>query len=552
MSRRNSLRRVQAVEPLDFEEERSRGKKCFSKEDWSGAVAHYTNCARFKKKNDESATNDLVAAYSNRAEALLQMGEFNLALRDCTKGLELDPKNLKTLYRKGRALHALKEFSQAFFVLEEALEIHPEHSEVLTALQQCKASYAQARMGEYDVSEFLHGRQPPPRVDDVIGDVEIRKTKDGRGWGLYATKNVGAGELLLVSNAVAVARRHAEFAAADKMLACLHEDLVRAVIDAADKSHVFAQQLCALDDGSAQGRALTPDMGLFQPGRRRSVAVQEFDGARIRDIVARNALSREVMTVGSSEVLCGLWLLPSFINHSCIPSSGRLTVGNAMFLHAAKDINKGEEITMCYSDALLPLPLRQAKFEACGFKCICRRCSVEKSLYSVLKPLYSQFEALHDKAVGETNWARASGREFLTELPKCAEFGEVFLKLEQILAKQSRMKDEEKKWIRSSFVSAYLAGIQSEEFFPKTLEDPFPARVEIMQAIQSTVPGDVRTLVMAAHELKEMKGLAGASEQWAVEHSAILASQACIKVFGNHRDDVIQELISSYSNCHVF
>jgi hypothetical protein len=77
------------------------------------------------------------------------------------------------------------------------------------------------------------------------------------------------------------------------------------------------------------------------------------------------------------------------------------------------------------------------------------------------------------------------------DLPECAEFARISLEAEEIIRSSHVLKtEEEKRWIRASFVSAYL---------PSTmLNGCFPSGQKLMEAIQSTVPGDFRNLGMAA------------------------------------------------------
>ncbi|KAH9311047.1 hypothetical protein KI387_026082 [Taxus chinensis] len=562
--------REPVVAAVDLEEERSKGNECFRKQDWHGAVIHYTNCINAARLeiNDAAARNRILLAYSNRAETRLQLGEFERALEDCNEGLGIKPGHIKTLYRKGRALHGLTNYDQACEVLQNALELCPWRPEIEAALHLSKALSAQSRRGKYDISDFLLGRRPPAEVADFVGDLEIKMTKDSRGRGLFATKNINTGELFLVSNAVAVALpddravMSLQFDHRGNINTSSQENLVAAVIDAANKSQKLLPRLYALDDGSAQACASVPAMELFQTDTNCQETKVPVDVNRIRDIIVRNAFGGAVQTytdritaaaekLASNEGFSGLWLLPSFINHSCLPNTTRLDVGNAMFLHASKPIKKGEEISICYFDTLVPFPQREVICQAWGFKCNCKRCRLENFLKPSLRHLHAQFEALHDKALEETNAAKTAGEEFPADLPKSAEFAEVYEKLEQTLAKFRKMKEEEKNWVRASFVSAYWAGIQSNEFFPKTLEDPIPSGDEILQAVVSTVPGDVRTFVMAAKQVEGLKHWVG-SEGWAVQYSATQARDACIRVFGNHGEHVIQALISAHAQCAMF
>ncbi|GLJ25765.1 hypothetical protein SUGI_0493250 [Cryptomeria japonica] len=138
------------------------------------------------------------------------MGEFGQALLDSNRSLQIDLGHLKAL-----------------FYIE-------------AALRKSKGGCARSREGEYDISYFFLGMQPPGQVGDFIGDMEIQKTRDGRGRGLYATKNISTGELLLVSNAVAIddhGVRPFKFDDRHEIEAfSSQEDLVAAVMGAAKNS----------------------------------------------------------------------------------------------------------------------------------------------------------------------------------------------------------------------------------------------------------------------------------------------------------------------------
>ena len=72
-----------------------------------------------------------------------------------------------------------------------------------------------------------------------------------------------------------------------------------------------------------------------------------MDVKHIRDITDRHSFGG-ARFLQKDQMFCGLWLLPSIINHSCLPNSKRLEVGSAMFIHATKPIERGEEITISY------------------------------------------------------------------------------------------------------------------------------------------------------------------------------------------------------------
>lgn len=253
----------------------------------------------------------------------------------------------------------------------------------------------------------------------------------------------------------------------------------------------------------------------------------------------------------------GLWLLPSFINHSCLPNSSRLSVGSAMFIHASKPIERGEEITMSYFDTLFPLPQRQDRCKRWGFECKCRRCILEHSIRTSLEPIITTagFEQLHDQAEDELMAKRSSQQPSDLDLPACVEFGRLSLEAEKIIRRSQLLKtEEEKNWIRASFISAYMAGSHSEHFIPIMLNicclpSGHSLGQKVREVIQSTVPGDTRNLILAAGQFQEyQRWTKDENETFSTRHSSEQAREACISALGRHSEDVLKELILKYSS----
>ena len=74
----------------------------------------------------------------------------------------------------------------------------------------------------------------------------------------------------------------------------------------------------------------------------------------------------------------GLWIIPSYINHSCWPNSVRSFLGNLLIARAARDIPEGEEITINYIENESGVQERQKAFYSeWGFNCKCTLCEIE-------------------------------------------------------------------------------------------------------------------------------------------------------------------------------
>lgn len=555
---------------VDVDDLRKEGNRCFREQKWDAATENYTKCIdaallQLKKSsgNNNNINTCLLQAYSNRAETRLQMKEFELALKDTDQALGIDSSNLKALYRKGRALIGLRQYAAACKCLVKATEASPAHKEIQDALHQANTLYAQSLNDKYDISDYLLGRaSSPPTVADFVGSVEIKMTEDSRGRGLYATQEIGAGQFLLVSNAVAVACESASTAMFHvdnrcKLSSASQEDLVAAVVCAARKSQRLLRQLYSLFNSSTPSSLHVPAIDLFKTddrilaGSEVQNEILQVDVNRIRDIVRLNSFGESIGTLVSKSKIneaglglpernrTGLWLLPSLINHSCLPNSRWLLVGNAIFIHASKAIGSGEEITIPYFDVLVPLLRRQADCKNWGFKCKCKRCILEHSFRKFLEPIIAlKFEQLDDQAkellagLDHRESAEMSHREN-------AEFAMFVPEAEEIIRSSHVLKTEEEKlWIRASFWSAYVVSTMLNSF----------SWEKLIEAIQSTVPGNRENLGIAARRLKCFRrSMADENKAINARRASDQAREACVSVFGRQSEDVLNALILMHS-----
>jgi len=64
------------------------------------------------------------------------------------------------------------------------------------------------------------------------------------------------------------------------------------------------------------------------------------------------------------------------LNNNCQPNCVRRIINNQLEIIAVRKIEAGEELSICYSDILLPTSLRQEMFLTTKlFQCSCQRCS---------------------------------------------------------------------------------------------------------------------------------------------------------------------------------
>jgi len=118
------------------------GNKLFSASDFSGAVSKYEKALRYltyaSSYDDEKVKAAKIPCYSNSAACYLKLNQNAEALAVCDKALELDPKNVKVLFRKAQAQCNSKDYEDSIKTLREALTYDSDNKEIKVYLEKVK------------------------------------------------------------------------------------------------------------------------------------------------------------------------------------------------------------------------------------------------------------------------------------------------------------------------------------------------------------------------------------------------------------------------------
>lgn len=419
--------------------------------------------------------------------------------------------------------------------------------------------------------------EPHSHEQFVTGPVKIKRVGANRGRGLVLTADVSAGDLLLVSNPLAkISKVETEVAEDEHALetGCwtgshvLADQLVSVLSARAWRSSYDRELLSTL---CCQGGEdlLVPSMKLFQnephgvgkPGVEVTCELCPFDRnevARICGVVQCNAFGHTgVSRKNEKEITrswsCGIWMLPSFMNHSCKPNVGTVVVGDAMIVVAARGLKCGEELTVAYFDIFRPLKERRiSMLHSWNFVCTCRRCALEENMTEALMVLsraYSFREteaaitlrALHMRSPEDNTWCPYS----VVDLAQLAEH------IEQVLYQEPGLTRDEKNWIRASFLSAFLAdgerymidvgGLQE----PRHMKHVRKTHIEIaLEAAEAVTPGHPQTLQIAAVLHERALHLYG-KHSFLVKKTTRRALNICMRLFGAQRVEALQKIIEA-------
>ncbi|XP_027348276.1 uncharacterized protein LOC113859787 [Abrus precatorius] len=475
---------------------RSKATELFIREEWKDSIdaySHFITVCTQKPSHLQKLRKSLCIALCNRAEARSKLKDFHCALQDCDHALELDPTHSKTLLCKGKILLWLNKYSMAMECFRTAM-LDPQlggNSECLSGyLEKCKKLEFLSRTGSLDLSDWVANgfRGKIPELAEFIGAVQIKKSEIS-GRGLFATRNIDAGSLILVTKAIAVERSilGGKDLSEEAQLA-MWKNFIDKVSDFVGKCHQTRGLIGLLSSGEENEDELeVPNVDLFRPESLESVkSSEEVDMVKLLAILDVNSLTEDAV---SANVLrknndcygVGLWLLPSFINHSCCPNTRRLHVGDYLIVHASKDLKAGEEVTFAYLDPLSPLSKRKDMSVNWGIHCKCKRCKFEGEVFS-----------------------KQEIKEIEIGLERGMDVGGVVFKLEEQM-KRWKVRGKEKAYLRASFWSAYSEAYGSERVM-KRWGRRIPTLDAVVDSISDVVGGDHRLLKLLMEELKKNSG----------------------------------------------
>jgi tetratricopeptide (TPR) repeat protein len=346
--------------------------------------------------------------HRNRAHVNLQLQRMDEAKLDGLAAVtNIDDARYKDLdskayFRAACAAYNLGQWQEAKTLFEKQQSLAPADKDAAANLEKLKKRFSESESGEYDFDKIRAGLSKlRPRVDaaDYEGPTE-RKESKGHGFGLFATKDMPAGAVILCEKALAIVWSHE----ADGWTAL--------TVDARDgQTRVqpvgltknLVAKLTANPSLIAKATSLFGD----HAGLGTQVLIKDgapvIDTFQIHDIVSRNAFGPGEIFASKQQqdgrkASTGLWVRSAYINHSCIPNAAKDSVGDLMIFRAVRNIAAGEEITHCYSEAI-DLKDRAANLKTTwGFECDCKLCKAEKKDGAALRTkrmeLMGQAEAL--------------------------------------------------------------------------------------------------------------------------------------------------------------
>ncbi|PWW77309.1 hypothetical protein C7212DRAFT_351470 [Tuber magnatum] len=180
------------------EELKEKGNNLYCQESYWGAFDLYKQALH---QPADSVPSDLIQR--NCAQAALKLSLRDTAIQDATAALSANPSDPKNSLKLAECYYAARNYAAAETNLEKLLTLDPLNTKGKLLLEKCQQRITETK-GEYDwvkIGKVLKTRHNSYLdVADYTGPVEVKVGKFGKG--LYTTKDVKVGDLLLVSKAL--------------------------------------------------------------------------------------------------------------------------------------------------------------------------------------------------------------------------------------------------------------------------------------------------------------------------------------------------------------
>ncbi|KAJ0163839.1 hypothetical protein CTA2_2277 [Colletotrichum tanaceti] len=355
----------------------------------------------------------------NRAHVHLLLDRQDEAVADAKASLigaddrrakELDS---KAYFRAGSGAYNLGRYQQAKECFERAKKLAPDEKGAAVYLRKVEMRLREEKEGKYDFQKIRAGlTRASPRADaaSFIGSTQVKESA-GRGRGLFATRDIAAGEVVMVEKAFCVVWGHESevltavtYDVRDDRIRVAPVGLTRAVAQKLLKNpSQIARVMDLYGDYRGEGDAATETETETEEG----AVVDVF---RVHDIVSRNAFGpggQYADDEGARNASTGLWVRAAYVNHSCAANAGKEYVGDLMVLRALRAIDRGEEILHSYDESAGYEARRGALRTTWGFECGCALCAAEATDDDGVRRRRRALADEADDFVSTTHWTGA-------------------------------------------------------------------------------------------------------------------------------------------------
>lgn len=173
------------------EKKREMGNDLYTGGDYAGAINSYQRAIKYLGSSTSEEVQSLrVKCWNNMAAAQLKIKAYSAAEKSCSQVLQVDPDNVKALFRKGKVLASSGDTDQALGFIKKADQLDPSNPTIKKELNRLKQLLASEKESERSMYRRM------------VGDLTRRGSKKNNrsflGWQLvFGATVVALGGILM-------------------------------------------------------------------------------------------------------------------------------------------------------------------------------------------------------------------------------------------------------------------------------------------------------------------------------------------------------------------
>jgi len=420
------------------------------------AIFYYNQGIKLNK-NDSKLE---IILYSNLSEAYIKYGYFtkaieyanyslnkiNILMKNKEKELFFHQLKIRILFRKLKALVALRKFKEAYDILyndtennanKDIIEDFFKLQQVKDYLNLVKNGYENT-LGNYNYLEMLKEEQKNIEFNNygeyLNPKVEINYDNN-KGLKMIAKEKIKIGELLIVEKSlvfskgdsegkedIIVSKDNPKVIAEIEMFNKLYYKLIKTPLD--------YEKFYYLTDGRNLNQDLSERKKYAEEQDR---GIRKLEYFKVNQAICLNKYGSGRNIIINHHLGVGVWGYASFFNHDCLPNSEHFNIGDYHFGYCTREIQKGEEITVKYVSSTKSYKERQQTLlENWRFNCNCQLCKYQEKKRD---KIYEDYMEMMDKNTKDIPKKEAKLFEKYMEENKkkfsCYEMANAYLKLEE-------------------------------------------------------------------------------------------------------------------------
>jgi tetratricopeptide (TPR) repeat protein len=365
------------------------------------AISYYSQVIESKVSDISEKSFNQSRAHLNRSAAYSKLEMFYKSYTDAKESIgpySTNENKEKAFFRMANAEYMMRNFESTLIHLNECLKINSNNKQAQELLVRANLRINESKTGLYDF-EYLAQRGDPSKDDAIlrfdVADykselIEVTRVRENKMNGVVALKDIKKGTLLVVSKAISKVY--------DKELIKIHEMITKFnfsskrasmqsnaqnfsnLIYSMQSNPKAAKEIYELYSGEDYNRNKQSE---FLINVERIDAIQRWNSFSSENIFQffRHANDEERdynSLLGDKKDNSGLWIFPSYFNHSCIANVTRIFFGDVMMIYALRDIQKSEELTMSYFGYVPDYEIRAERCMYYGFVCDCLLCQLDR------------------------------------------------------------------------------------------------------------------------------------------------------------------------------